>query len=133
MKDLKYYENLPETLSEYRVELEILELLDNSQKYEVDDLLNCLYEISLRHILNYSLLNDSLISKLDSFIKKYWNVRSVENTESILGNVINFGLQDSYIYMISKGYTISNEGVKKEIADTYNEIGDSVDKKTGSE
>ncbi|QDZ91781.1 hypothetical protein D0436_15665 [Shewanella decolorationis] len=127
MKKIAYYENLPETMDQVSVENEFEELLASKGNYESNDFLECLYEVSSRQVLNYCLIDRSLIQAISSIIIEEWNTASIDSTESCIAIIINLGLQEAWEYMIGKVSSIDLEEIRAEILETYKEVGNSVE------
>ena len=59
VKEVRYFEGLPETMSQVDVERELEELIDTKCNYQASCFLDALYEISSRQVLNYNLLQSA--------------------------------------------------------------------------
>ncbi len=126
MFELTYYEKLPEVLPQADIENEFNVLLNQKDGVAVLDFLEAIYELSSRQVNNYALVNSVLISKLNKEICVCWDRNSLENTEICVGIVINLGLQIAYEYFKKEMYLVVDIEVKKELIETFNEMGDTV-------
>ncbi|GAB2907919.1 hypothetical protein [Rheinheimera gaetbuli] len=127
MKKINFYESLPETVSQVRVESELSELLENVESYNSSLFLDCLYELSVRQVLNYCLIDVQLRERLNIEVINRWDSSSVNNTQICLSIIINLGLQGAYDEILRQKASIETVEVKNEIQEVLQEVGPSVE------
>lgn len=127
MKKLNFYESLPETVNQKRIESELSELLENVESYNTSLFLECLYELSVRQVLNYCLIDIRLRERLNIEVINSWDRSSVNNTQICLSVIINLGLQGAYEEILRQEASIEAVEVKNEIQEVIQEIGPSVE------
>lgn len=127
MIELSFYENLPDFLSQKEVEKAFEHLLMKSGCTTDINFLDALCELSSRQVNNYALLKDDLLTKLNQVVCTKWDKDSLENTENCISIIINLGLQKAYLYLKKELPSVTNPKVKKELAETFEEMGTSVE------
>ena len=127
VKEVRYFEGLPETMSQVDVERELEELIDTKCNYQASCFLDALYEISSRQVLNYNLLRGQLPKRLSVIVLDMWNRESIDSTETCISIIFNLGLQSAWELIIENVNLIHNIKVRSEIVSAYKEAGDVID------
>ena len=73
---------------------------------------------------NFTLLNDSLRSKITQVVCASWDKSSVESTETCLAIIINLKLQSAYEFFKKEFDNVMDNEVKAEMDDAFTELGE---------
>ncbi len=79
MDELNYYEKLPDVMLQVDIEQELESILCRVEQSVNEEQLEVIYELSLRQVNNYALLNKELCSKITSIVCASWDKTSLDN------------------------------------------------------
>lgn len=104
-----------------------LDYIENLKSINSLEVLESLSELADRKVYTYELLEDSLRTRLDTFVQKLWDVSSVELVDLFASVVVNLNLKKSYELMRVSLNTSLDTKVRKIIEETIDEIGDDIE------
>ncbi|KAF6558131.1 MULTISPECIES: hypothetical protein [Paenibacillus] len=128
--NLNEIKQLPDIMSKEQLESYIIQYLDsieNLEKMNVFETLECFSEFADRKTYTYELLSDSLRKRLDSFVQKLWDDTSSELVDIYSSVVVNLNLKSSYNLMKESLNKDLDEDVREIIEETVNEIGEDIE------
>lgn len=124
MKDLQYYRNLPETISENRIVDELNHVLNcMKNQLSVEDSMEVLCELADRQWRTYQILSDKcLLRAIEDFLFKCIDF----NCENVLDNIIHIsialGLKTVFDYIIESKHKIIDVNILNMVIDYEKEI-----------
>lgn len=123
MKNLDYYQSLPESPSVELMENEFDYLIDNLlPNLSFNDLLPILYELSDRQWNTYTIANDKIKNAVSEYLIKFIDVNSENDIDSALHISLAMGLSSVYFYILDNFNNIINANVKSLINEYREEI-----------
>lgn len=128
--NLNEIKQLPDIMSKEQLESYIIQYLDsieNLEKINILETLECFSEFADRKTYTYELLSDSLRKRLDSFVQKIWDDTSSELVDVYSSVVVNLNLKSSYNLMEESLNKDLDEAVREIIEETVNEIGEDIE------
>ncbi|MGR6126140.1 hypothetical protein [Paenibacillus sp. SER-28] len=128
--NLNEIKQLPDVMSKEQLESYIIQYLDsieNLEKLNILETLECFSEFADRKTYTYELLSDSLRKRLDSFLQKIWNDTSSEIVDVYSSVVVNLNLKNSYNLMKESLNKDLDEDVRGIIEETVDEIGEDIE------
>lgn len=125
MKNLDYYQSLPESPSVALMENEFDYLIDNLlPNLNFNDLLPILYELSDRQWNTYTIADDKIKDAVSGYLIKFMNINSENEVDSALHISLAMGLPSVYFYILNNFDNIVNVNVKNLINEYREEIVD---------
>ena len=125
MKNLDYYQSLPESPSVELMENEFDYLIDNLLlNLNFNDLLPILYELSDRQWNTYTIANDKIKNAVSEYLIKFIDVNSENDIDSALHISLAMGLSSVYFYILDNFNNIINVNVKNLINEYKREVVD---------
>lgn len=126
MKNIEYYEKLPDVVHQTEVENALNSIFRESQSQGSEETLAVIYELSLRQANNYKYISRDLHTKVNDYVIKNLNFSCEYNVETSIGIIVNLGLQNAYYYIKSSASSVNHLAVKKLLEETIDEFGDSI-------
>ena len=124
MEKIEYYQRLPDVISADALKSELQVLLLDNIGVEDELILSAISELSSRYVDSCVSIPDDMCNKLNEKLISMWDRNSIENTELVIGAIINFELFDAYDYLKNESSSVRNVTVKKWLEDTFLELGD---------
>lgn len=125
MKNLDYYQSLPESPSVELMQNEFDYLIDNLlPNLSFNDLLPILYELSDRQWNTYTIANDKIRNAVSEYLVKFIDVNSENDIDSALHISLAMGLSSVYFYILDNFNNIINVNVKNLINEYKREVVD---------
>lgn len=125
MKNLDYYQSLPESPSVELMENEFDYLIDNLlPNLSFNDLLPILYELSDRQWNTYTIANDKIKNAVSEYLIKFIDMNSENDIDSALHISLAMGLSSVYFYILDNFNNIINVNVKNLINEYKREVVD---------
>ncbi|MEK5145225.1 hypothetical protein [Paenibacillus sp. FSL M7-0134] len=128
--NLNEIKKLPDNMSKEQLESYLIHYLDsieNVEKINTLEMLECFSEFADRRANTYELLSDSFRKRVDRFVLKLWNDTSSEIVDVYSSVVVNLNLKMSYNLMKDSLERDLNEEIREIIEDTINEIGEDIE------
>lgn len=123
MKNLDYYQSLPESPSVELMENEFDYLIDNLlPNLSFNDLLPILYELSDRQWNTYTIPNNKIKDAVSGYLVKFMDINSENDIDSALHISLAMGLSSVYFYILDNFNNIINVNVKNLINEYREEI-----------
>lgn len=126
---LQKYENLPDYMKTKELEKYFIELLDYAEYSKCaseEEISEALYELAIRQWHTYELIDKIIKDRIERWIEKIWNTKSIVLIDSLTSVIVNLGLEKSFENVKRS----LNENVSKEVKEileqTIKEIGGSI-------
>ncbi|NBF09202.1 hypothetical protein [Pseudomonas sp. Fl4BN1] len=104
MKDISYYESLPDLLSEEKLHSEFMGVLDSCghEGYENGAIVKIIVELSDRQWNSYSYMNDFLKARVEDVLLSLWDGTDLEYVEDVIAISARLGLVRLFEFLSSR-------------------------------
>ncbi|WP_267269561.1 hypothetical protein [Pseudomonas protegens] len=129
MKDISYYESLPELLGEENLHSEFVEVLDayGHGKHGRGVIVKIILELSDRQWSSYSYMDETLKARVEDVLLKVWDGTDLEYVEDVIAISARLGLVRFFEFLSSRQDCEVSDEVAAEIKSAVVELGGNID------